>query len=245
MEHFSSLAQSQPQFKFSKRIKIVYILAVIETSLLISLIFFQPVFTKLYTGHWNRYGMIVQETKSLNYHVLFAVPYLFFFIFQFIFGFLQNKWPLFKQLHRYWGRFILAYTPIFLILTIWNVKVRVPYLLLELTFHITVINIAYFLIRGFWAIKNKKILIHVESMLGAFILSGIAATARLVYFVYLYFFNQPPLTALWLLLASAILYLKLAFVYGLAGRLRQNYIILVCQTLPLILIYIFLPWPKY
>lgn len=228
----------------SKRIRIVYAIAAIETSLLIIVVFIQPVFTRMAQNSWQRYGSLVEWTLSLDVHVALAIPFLILFMIQFSLGLLQKPGNLINKIHRTLGKIILLYTPIFLITSIWNVYVRVPPLLLQLLFYIVITSIAYFLIRGFIAIRQKNYLKHIDSMLGAFILSGIAATARLVYTVfYLKYGSLYVTTAAWLLITSLVLYSKLFLFYALAGRVKQNTSIILIQLLPIVLIFSFLPWP--
>ncbi len=227
----------------NKRIRIVYAIAAAETSLLILLIFFQPVYMRLVYGIWDRYGSLLQWTLSLDVHVLLAIPFLLLLMMQFVLGFTQKPGHISNRFHRILGTFILLYTPIFLAVTVWNVAVRVPYLVLQLTFYIVIVSIVFFLIRGYRAVRNKNYLKHMDSMLGAFVLSGIAATARLVYPLYISIYGHIPLAAVWLICTAVILYTKLFLIYALAGRLKQNILALLMQTIPIALIYIVLPWP--
>ncbi|MCL9685642.1 DUF2306 domain-containing protein [Legionella maioricensis] len=237
------MAIAKPMGSSNKRVRIVYAIATVETSLLILLIFMQPVYTRLVGGIWDRYGSLLKWTLSLDVHVLFAIPFLLLLILQFILGFIQKPGQVSNRIHRRLGLFILLYTPVFLAITIWNVSVRVPYLLLQLTFYFVIIYIVFFLIRGYRAIKNKDYLKHMDSMLGAFVLSGIAATARLVYPLYILIYGHIPISAIWLISTAIFLYTKLFLIYALAGRLKQNILVWLMQAVPIFLIYVVLPWP--
>ena len=114
---------------------------------------------------------------------------------------------------------------------------------IEDRFHIAIVYMVIFLTRGYIAVRQKNYLKHMDSMLGAFIFIGIAATVRLVYFLFHVEYGYVPVSAAVLLFVSVmIIFFKLLLFYALAGRLKQNILLIAGQILTVVIIYTILPW---
>lgn len=234
---------AQPMYLLTKRVRIVYAIAAFETSLLILLVFMQPVYMKLVHGVWDRYGTQINPTLSLDVHVLFAIPFLLLVMLQIFLGFIQKPGHAANKLHRRLGSFLLLYTAVFLIITLWNLLVRIDYIVIQLGLFFIIVYVVFFMLRGYRAIKYKDYLKHVDSMMGVFVLSGIAANSRLIGAIYLLIYGHIPNLAFWSLISIAVIISKLLLIYALAGRLKQNILVCLMQVLPICLIYGLLPWP--
>ena len=227
----------------SNRVMMIYCIAAIETSLLIFSVFAQPMYSRLFQNNWIRYGTLLDWTLSLDVHVLVSVVFLLMMMLQVALGMLHASGSALGRWHRTTGKILLGYSLIFFAATIWNVWDRVPIVLLQLNFYIVIAGLAAYFIRGLFAIRRKDYSTHIDSMIGAFVLTGVAASARLIYFLYYVFMGTIPISPLWLLITSSILYFKLFLIYGLAGRLKQNWKMITIQFGLILLIYASLPWP--
>ena len=228
----------------SNRVMTIYCIAAIETSLLIFSIFAQPIYSRLFQNNWIRYGTLLDWTLSLDVHVLISIVFLLMMMLQVTLGMLHASGSPLGRWHRTIGKIILWSSPLFFASTIWNVWDRVPIVLLQLNFYIVIAGLAAYFIRGLFAIRRKDYSTHIDSMIGAFVLTGVAASARLIYFLYYVFMGTIPISPLWLLITSSILYFKLFLIYGLAGRLKQNWKMITIQFGLILLIYATLPWPS-
>jgi len=227
----------------SNRVMMIYCIAAIETSLLIFSVFAQPMYSRLFQNNWIRYGTLLDWTLSLDVHVLVSVIFLLMMMLQVALGMLHASGSALGRWHRITGKILLGYSLIFFAATIWNVWDRVPIVLLQLNFYIVIAGLAAYFIRGLFAIRRKDYSTHIDSMIGAFVLTGVAASARLIYFLYYVVMGTTPISPLWLLITSSILYFKLFLIYGLAGRFKQNWKMIAIQFGLILLIYASLPWP--
>ena len=239
-----SVKQTTTPAPRSNRVMKIYCIAAIETSLLIFSVFAQPMYSRLFQNNWIRYGTLLDWTLSLDVHVLVSVVFLLMMMLQVALGMLHASGSALGRWHRTTGKILLGYSLIFFAATIWNVWDRVPIVLLQLNFYIVIAGLAAYFIRGLFAIRRKDYSTHIDSMIGAFVLTGVAASARLIYFLYYVFMGTIPISPLWLLITSSILYFKLFLIYGLAGRLKQNWKMITIQFGLILLIYASLPWPS-
>ena len=113
-------------FGIPRRIKIVYGIAVLESTLIILLIFSKPIYVRIVHGFWQRLVTPMKWTLSLDVHVAFAVLFLALLLVQVSIGLLQKPFTKLNHLHRTLGILVLIIAPLFFIATIWNVHVRMP-----------------------------------------------------------------------------------------------------------------------
>ncbi len=178
----------------SNRVMMIYCIAAIETSLLIFSVFAQPMYSRLFQNNWIRYGTLLDWTLSLDVHVLVSVVFLLMMMLQVALGMLHASGSTLGRWHRTTGKILLGYSLIFFAATIWNVWDRVPIVLLQLNFYIVIAGLAAYFIRGLFAIRRKDYSTHIDSMIGAFVLTGVAASARLIYFLYYVFIGSIPIS---------------------------------------------------
>lgn len=233
------------------RIRMVYSIAAAEIILLIAFIFWQPIYIRLTKGVWQRFGMHMPWTLSLDVHVTCAMIFFILITTQIILGLSQRRGNIANKIHPVLGKITLSFAPIFLAAAGWNVYARMnlegQFDILPFTLFIaTIIFIALFLLRGYLAIRKKNYLLHVDSMMGAFVLTAVAATVRFIMLIfYLIYHRLPETTDGFLLISSLALIANLALFYLLAGRIRQNIITILAMTTTVILIYSIFPWHYY
>jgi hypothetical protein len=230
----------------NKRVGIVYFLGLLETTLLIILVFAKPIYDRIEFGIWERYNINLKWTLSLDVHVIFGVILLLALIFQSFLIFTQKPGQISKTFSRFYLIIVLYSVPFSLVAT-WNVYVRTPIIERQILFYLIIFFFSFYLIRGYIALKNNDYTKFLDSFIGAFVLAGVAATIRLFVPIYILIFGLPTWTQsfqnLLLLSASCFICLKLFLIYGLAGRLQQNTLILSLLFISILLTFVFLPCP--
>lgn len=231
----------------NKRAGIVYFLALLETTFLFLLVFAKPIYDRIVLGIWQRYNIILEWTLSLDWHVILSSILILLLLFQSILIFIQKPGQISKLFSRFYSIIILFSLPVFL-QTSWVVYVRISTLERQMVFYFSLIFLEFFLIRGYLSLKNNDYMKFLDSFIGAFILLGIAPILRLLVPIYILIFGLPSWTENFqnhLILSSAILvYVKLFLIYGIAGRLQQNSLIVFLQAFAILLIFAFLPCPS-
>lgn len=233
-------------FGIPKRVRIVYGIACAETTLSIFLIFSQPMYVRVVHGIWQRWGNPFPWTLSLDVHVFTALIFLILMMWQVTLGLLQKPGNTANKIHPILGRIIFAYAVIFLSVAIWNIHVRVTNTLLFVVLYDVIFFIILFFINGYIAIRQKNYLKHVDSMVGVFIFSGVAAILRIIYIDFVLMYGHLPISNAFLfLITGSILVGKLFFYYALAGRLKYNIPIVFGMTASIIVIFTIFPWHLY
>lgn len=221
-------------------------------------IFAEPTIARLTEGNWKRGHFVFENTVSLDSHAAFGYFFVLLFVAQSVLGFSLLKRERLAALHRALGRlFVFGAAPLFIFIGVWMILDRGLGLPPERTvvFRRDTIGliieliqvmalVAFFLGRGWLAIRKRRLAVHVDAMMTAFIAAAMIAGIRLVYAV-IWIFGESPFTVSGVyFITAALTTLELAAAFALVGRLRQNLwalLLLAGSTLLVILV----AWPWY
>lgn len=233
---------AQTRIEALNRVKKVYAYFFVAMNLIILSVFFEPTLRRIVEGIWVRGRFNFAWTLSLDIHALVSYAFLLLVSVQVFFGYKQAKRPSFRQSHSRLGYFLFYFLfPAFILANIWVVLDRSLTIPLEESVGFRVsptftailmlevpVFLTWFTIRGFYALKQRDIVTHVDSILGAFMYAGIVAVLRFLYSIIWATRGTSPLSGVAMgFLSIAVVTGSLALAYYLAGRLRQNKITLL------------------
>ncbi len=237
-------------FSSINRAKKVYQFFFIELIGIIILVFLEPTFQRVIEGVWARFRLIFVWTLSLDVHAVIAYLFLILFMVQLFWGYQQTKNSGLKQYHARLGYFLMyVIIPFFILAGAWAVLDRATTIpseesvMFRSNVTLTVIGmihilvfLAWYTIRSFTALKQNDILMHIDSVLGIFMMASIVAVIRFMHFVFQILPEGSPFTVAGLFFITMPFILgQLALAYYLTGRLRQNRVPLLAQTFVVII----------
>lgn len=231
------------------RMKTVYFLAALEITLIIILVFSRSLYHRFVYSNWELSSQHVEHVLALDCHVVTVLLFFFLMTAQFMLGLFLKPGSASSKIHRVLGKILLGFSIIFIAAAVWNTATRYfDNTLINLTFYFDLVFISMFLARGVIAIKKKNYVKHMDSMLGAYVILGRAAIGRLLFFFLILYYHGKtvPLSgATLMLMASLFTYLHLIVFYALAGRLKQNFMLIAIQLAVYGVIYTYYPWTFY
>lgn len=244
-----TIDQRKLESKKFERAKLVYSVGVIAIASLLFFVFSQAIYNRVVYGFWERYGLQLKPSliTALDIHVIISVLFMLLLSLQFFLGLSQKKGNLANRRHPVLGKTALLSAPIFLVAAAWAVQARAfDDLLVELALYSGLLFIGIFFVQGYLAIKQHDYMKHLDSMVSAYFLISIAGLFRFVYYLIFSVYGRCPITETALAFFSfLVLYISLFVFYALAGRLKENWLLISFQIVFYLSIFWYFPWQLF